>query len=119
MKENPILDRSIEFALEVIKLYQWLVNEKREYVMSKQLLRSGTSIGANLKEANMSISRKEFIAKAQIALKEASESEYWLELLLRSGYISESQSLMSEIRTIIRILSAIVIKAKENLKQGT
>jgi len=116
MKENPILDRSIEFALEVIKLYQCLVNEKREYVMSKQLLRSGTSIGANLKEADLAISRKEFIAKAQIALKEAAETEYWLDLLLRSGYITESQNLADQIKPIIRILSSIIIKAKENLK---
>jgi len=82
MKENVIRDKSFEFALKIIELYKHLTTEKKEYVLSKQLLRSGTSIGANIREAELSISKKEFTAKMQIALKEASETEYWLLLLI-------------------------------------
>lgn len=114
-KDNPILDRSIQFALQIIDVYKHLVNDKKEYVMSKQLLRSGTSIGANLKEADQAISKKEFIAKAQISLKEAAETEYWLELLTKSGYLEEKLCPLSEVQSIIRILTTIIKKTKDSL----
>lgn len=115
MKDNPILDRSIHFALQIIDVYKHLVDEKKEYVMSKQLLRSGTSIGANLKEADQAISKKEFIAKAQISLKEAAETEYWLELLMKSGYLEKNRCPLSEVQSIIRILTTIIKKTKDSL----
>lgn len=85
--------------------------------MSKQLLRSGTSIGANLKEAGQAISKKEFIAKAQISLKEAAETEYWLELLIKSKYLEEKYSPLSEVKSIIRILTTIIKKTKDSLHE--
>lgn len=118
MKENPILDRSMEFALIIIELYKRLVSEKKEYIMSKQLLRSATSTGANLKEAEFAISKKEFIAKAQISLKEAAETEYWLELLHKSGYLEEKDCPMDKINSIIRVLTSIIKKSKENLYEN-
>ena len=115
MKNNLILDKTFDFALEIVRTYKILVDEKREYVLSKQLLRSGTSIGANMREANLAISKKEFIAKAQIALKEASETEYWLQLLVRSSYLSNETQLISKANEIIRILTSIIKSSKENL----
>lgn len=115
MKNNLILDKTFDFALEIVQTYKMLVDEKREYVLSKQLLRSGTSIGANMREANLAISKKEFIAKAQIALKEASETEYWIQLLVRSRYIGQDSLLIQKINEIIRILTSILKSSKENL----
>jgi len=93
MKESIIKDKTKSFALRIIKLYKYLtlVSDMKEYVMSKQVLRCGTSIGANVKEALRAQSRADFRAKMNIALKEASETEYWLELLHESDYISEEQ----------------------------
>jgi four helix bundle protein len=115
MKNNLILDKTFEFALDIIHTYKILVGEQREYVLSKQLLRSGTSIGANMREANLAISKKEFIAKTQIALKEASETEYWIQLLVRSAYLKQESDLLPKINEIIRILTAILKTSKENL----
>ena len=113
MRDNIIVDKSFEFALKIVELYKYLVDEKREYVLSKQLLRAGTSIGANVREAVVSQSKKEFIAKLNISLKEAHESDYWLALLCKSGYISTSQALQSEINELIRILTAIIKSSNE------
>ena len=88
-KENVIVEKSKSFALRIIRLYRYLCGEKNEYILSKQLLRSGTSIGANVKEAIRGQSKADFYAKMNISLKEASETEYWLELLHESGYIEE------------------------------
>lgn len=110
MKEdNIIVDKSKAFALRIIRLYKYLKNEKKEYVLSKQVLRSGTSIGANVKEAIRGQSRADFYAKMNIALKEASETEYWLELLNESDYIEHRhfKSIYSDCQEIIRILMAI------------
>lgn len=100
----------------MIRLCQYLQTEKREYVLSKQILRSGTSIGANAKEATQAISRPDFINKMSIALKECAETEYWLELLHETDYLtkSEFQSLYSENSEIKKILSSILISTKEN-----
>jgi four helix bundle protein len=89
--ENVILDRSKAFAIRIIRLYQYLTETKREFVLSKQLLRSGTSIGANVREANQAQTKKDFASKMNIALKEAAESEYWLELLYETEYLTESE----------------------------
>ena len=107
-RENVIVEKSFDFAIKVVELYKYLAYERKEHVMSKQLLRSGTSIGANVREAVVSQSRKEFIAKMNISLKEAHETDYWLALLYRCGFISHSQSLNGEINELIKILTSII-----------
>ena len=106
---NVIVDKSTRFALRVIRLYKYLCSEKKEFVLSKQVLRSGTSIGANVKEALRGQSKPDFYAKMNIALKEASETEYWLELLHESEYIEEShfKSIFTDCQEIISILVSI------------
>ena len=117
MKRNIIVEKSFEFSVMIVNLYKYLVSEKREYVLSKQLLRSGTSIGANINEAVEGQSKKDFISKMNIALKEARESKYWLELLERTEYISgeKSKNILLEIDEIIRILVKIVKTSRERL----
>ncbi|MBQ8557084.1 MAG: four helix bundle protein [Clostridia bacterium] len=110
MKDNNVVVvKSKTFALRIIRLYQ-ILNQRHEHIMSKQMLRSGTSIGANVKEAIRGQSRADFFAKLNIALKEASETEYWLELLHESGYIDNEaayQSIYQECQELISILVAI------------
>ena len=111
MKEDNLLrDLSYSFALRMIKIYQYLCNEKKEFVISKQVLRSSTSIGANIREAVRGESRADFGHKLRIALKEASETEYWLELLRDSDYMEKElcESIIDDCRRIIRILTAII-----------
>jgi len=91
MPEKIIKIKSRKFAIRVVKLYKHLCDKKKEFVLSKQLLRSGTGIGANIAEAECSISRKEFLSKIYIALKECSETQYWLELLFDTNYINEKE----------------------------
>ena len=91
MAENIIKTKSFSFALRIVKLYQFLNQEKKEYVLSKQLLRSGTGIGALVREAEQAESKLDFIHKLAIAQKEANESDYWLELLFQSDYLSQIQ----------------------------
>ena len=114
-KDNIIVKKSYSFALECVKIYKYLINEKKEYVLSKQLLRSGTSIGANVHEAIASESKKDFIHKLAIAVKEARESSYWLSLLKDSVYINEEQfkNLNSNCDEVIRILNSIILTTKE------
>jgi four helix bundle protein len=104
------------FALQIVKLHQYLVSSKREFVLSRQLLRSGTSIGANIKEAQFAQSKADFIAKMYIALKESGETEYWLELLHEARYLEtkEFENIAAPCRTIVRILSAITKTACKN-----
>ena len=106
---NIIVTKSKAFALRVINLNKFLCNEKKEYVLSKQLLKSGTSIGANVKEAIRGQSKADFYSKMNIALKEASETEYWLELLFESGYINETEfnSIYADCQELIKILTSI------------
>lgn len=116
VKENNIvLDKSKLFAVRTIKLYQYLCNEKSEYILSKQLLRSGTSIGANLKEAIRGQSKADFVAKMNIALKEASEAEYWLELLQETGYLTHMQgeSILSDCRELLKLLTSIIKSSRK------
>ncbi|MBP3242228.1 MAG: four helix bundle protein [Ruminococcus sp.] len=106
---NIIADKSKSFALRIIKLYKFLTSEKKEYILSKQVLRSGTSIGANVKEAIRGQSKPDFYSKMNVALKEASETEYWLELLHESGYIEPAHfnSIYADCQELIKILMAI------------
>ncbi len=110
MKENIIYDKSKQFSLRILNLYKFLCEEKREYIISKQVFRSGTSIGANVREANVSMSKAEFVSKLNIALKEAAETEYWLELLYEGQFISDSQfkSIYEDCNEINRLLTAIL-----------
>ena len=107
--ENILLVKSKTFAIRIIRLYQFLSLEKKEFVLSKQLLRSGTSIGANAKEASRGQSRADFASKISVSLKEASESEYWLDLLYETEYISREEytNLQQDLSEIIRILMSI------------
>ncbi|MBQ9543817.1 MAG: four helix bundle protein [Clostridia bacterium] len=108
-KENAVLEKSKAFALRIIKLYRYLCEEKHEFVLSKQVLRCGTSIGANIREAQRGQSRPDFYSKLNIALKEADETAYWLELLAESEYIDDSayKSVYSDCEEIIKILTSI------------
>ena len=117
MSKNVVMDKSKKFALRVIKLYQYLVEEKREYVLSKQVLRSGTSIGANICEAHNAQSKREFIVKMNIALKEAAESIYWLELLNESDYMgkAEFESITEGCVEIKKLLVAIIKSANKSV----
>ena len=113
--DNLIVDKSKMFAIRIIRLYQHLGSEKKEFVLSKQILRSGTSIGANVREAARAQSKADFIAKMQIALKEASETEYWIELLQETDYISEKagSSLIADCKELLKMITAIIKTAKE------
>ena len=112
--DNIILVKSFQFAVKVVNLYKFLHSQKREFIISKQLVRSGTSIGANAKEGSRAQSKADFYEKMSIALKEASESEYWIELLIATDYLTkdESSSLLEDCRELIRILLAITAKTK-------
>ena len=118
MQSNPLLDKSLKFASRIVKLHRYLIKEKKESVISKQILRSGTSIGANANEAAYGVSPADFIAKMQIALKETAETEYWLRLLILSEYIDKEQgeSMLSDCLEIKRILIASLKTAKESKK---
>ena len=113
---NIVRTKSKNFALRCIKLRRYMVEEKKEYELSKQVLRSGTSIGANIKEAIRGQSRADFGAKMNIALKEASETEYWLELLTESEYLTneEGESMLQDCRELIKLLTSIVKKTFES-----
>ena len=110
MKDNVILNKSKAFAIRIIKLYQYLCSEKKEFILSKQVMRSGTSIGANVKEASQGQSKADFYTKLHIALKEASETEYWLELLHESGYLEDAafESIYTDCQELIKILVSIL-----------
>ena len=121
MKENNIiLDKSKAFAVRIIKLYKYLCDDKKEFTLSKQLLRSGTSIGANVKEAIRGQSKPDFISKMSIALKEASETEYWIEMLAGCNAITSdtAQNLLQKCGIIRRMLSKSITTAKANLNEG-
>ena len=115
MVKGAIYEKSMELAIRIVKLSEYLQKEKHEYVMSKQVLRSGTSIGANIREANYGQSKKDFTSKMSIALKELSETEYWLELLNRTGYITEEQyeSIQRDCSEVAKLLTSIVKTSKE------
>lgn len=114
MKENVLIDKSIAFASRIIKLHQYLIKTKKETIISRQIVRSGTSIGANINEANYGQSKADFISKMHVALKETAETEYWLKLLKMSEYITEDMgnSLLGDCLEIKRMLIASINTAK-------
>lgn len=116
MSKNVVRDKSFAFALRVVKLAQYLQQEKHEYVLSKQVLRSGTSIGALVREAEHAQSKADFINKMSIALKEANETEYWIELLHQSDYITTDSytSIHPDIEELLKLLVSIVKTSKTN-----
>ena len=114
MKENILIEKSTDFGARIVKLYRYLVKTKHEAVLSKQILRSGTSIGANINEAQYGNSKSDFIAKLHIALKETAETEYWLHILEKSDYLDANMtaSLLNDCLEIKRILIASINTAK-------
>lgn len=108
-ESNAVVEKSFEFAVRIVNLYRYLKKEHKEHVLSKQVLRCGTSIGANVAEAQRGQSKADFAAKMNIALKEANETQYWLKLLFRTEYLSESQyiSLNRDIQELLGLLIAI------------
>ncbi len=111
--------KSRRFAIDVINLYKDLSENRKEYVLSKQVLRSGTSVGANIVEAEMAISKREFLSKMYIAFKECCETEYWLELLYETRYVEDTPfvALMSKCKELERMLSSITKSSKESLEK--
>src|SRR5437763_4232677 len=110
MKENVIKAKSFEFALRIVKIYQYLIQEKNEFILSKQLLRSGTAIGALVRESEHAESTADFIHKLSVALKETNETEYWLLLLLQTDFISEKEfkSIHADVEELLRLLISII-----------
>ena len=117
-KDNIIADKSKKFAIRIINLYKYLLKEKKEYVLSKQLVRSGTSIGANVAEAICAISKKDFTAKMYIAYKECSESLYWIELLYETEYLDEKafDLIWTQCKELHKILSSITKSSEERIE---
>jgi four helix bundle protein len=117
MKNNIIKEKSFEFAIKIVQIYS-LLCERKEFVMSNQLLRSGTSIGANIREAISGQSTADFIHKMNISLKECSETQYWLELLYATNYLSKEEfdSIYPISSEIFKILNSIIITSKKNIK---
>ena len=116
MAESLTLDKSKEFAIRIVKLYKYLCDDKREFILSKQLLRSGTSIGANLSEALYGVSRSDFLAKVFISLKECAETRYWLELLYKTDYLTDIEftSIDNDCTELMKLLTSIVKTTREN-----
>ena len=114
MKENVLVAKSMDFAVRIVNLHRYLNAQKREYVLSKQLLRSATSIGANVREGIYGQSREDFTAKMSSALKEASETEYWLELLMKTEYLTQEQymSVRTDCAELAKMLTAVVKSSK-------
>lgn len=120
-KDNITLLKTKQFAVRIVRLYKYLSDEKREYVLSKQLLRSGTSIGANVSEALCGISKKDFLAKMYIAFKECVETQYWLELLKDTDYLSADEyfSITNDSEELRKLLSSITKTTQDNLNSNS
>lgn len=116
-KENVLKSKSYDFARRIIKLYKYLVDKQKEFVLSKQVLRSGTSIGALIREGEYAQSKLDFISKLSISLKESSETEYWLSLLKDEGFIPQDnfESICDDCVEIIKLLTATIKTTKQNL----
>ncbi len=117
-KQNIIKEKSFAFAIRVIKMYNFLKERKKEFILSKQLMRSGTSIGAMIREAMNAETSKDFIHKLSVAQKECDETCYWLELLKESNYVGEKEfiSIYNDAVELLKIIRAIIIKSKQKLK---
>jgi four helix bundle protein len=116
MKENILLEKSFALAIRVVKAYKYLIEEKKEFVLSKQFLRSGTSIGANSEEAVGGQSKADFVSKLSVAYKEARETKYWIRLLNATNYFEDSQaeSLLKDVEELLKIIGKIQITSKGN-----
>lgn len=114
--KSPLLEKSLHFAARIVKLYRYLISEKKETIIAKQIMRSGTSIGANANEAAYGISPADFIAKLQISLKETAETEYWLRLLILTGYVDKEagESILKDCLEIKSILISSLKTAKSH-----
>ncbi len=120
MKESVVHQKSYAFAVRIVRLSQYLNNEKREFVLSKQVLRSGTSIGANVEEASGGQSKRDFLSKISIAYKEARETVYWLRLLKDTEYLTQAEfdSIHTDADELCRILSKIQTSTKQNIRNS-
>ena len=120
MKNNIVQEKSYQFAVRIVKLYKYLCNEKKEYTLSKQLLRSGTSIGANIEEAIGGQSQKDFFAKLTISYKEARETHYWIRLLSDTDFINkqEKESLLNDVEELLKIISSIQKTMKQKISNS-
>ncbi|HMQ70226.1 MAG TPA: four helix bundle protein [Ignavibacteria bacterium] len=118
-KKSIIHVKSYSFSIRIVRLYQYLINEHKEYSLAKQILKSGTSIGANIEEATGGYSKKEFLSKLSISYREARETHYWLRLLFDTNYINKIlfESLLKDCEEILRILSRIQLTTKASLKK--
>src|SRR5262245_16919651 len=112
---NAIEEKSFAFAIRIVKLHRYLANEKKEFVLAKQMLRSGTAIVALVREAQQAESKPDFIHKMSIALKECSETEYWIQLLHETEYLStpEAESILTDNKEILKLLTSIINSAKD------
>ncbi|GHT21430.1 hypothetical protein AGMMS4957_10170 [Bacteroidia bacterium] len=121
MKESIIKEKSFNFAIRIVKLYKILCEDRKEYVLSKQLLRSGTSVGANIREALNGESRADFVHKCAIAQKECDEALYWLELLRESEYISEVEfiSMNDDAAALLKIIKSIILSTKKGITHNS
>ena len=117
--DSAIKDQSKAFAIRIVRLYRYLCDEKKELILSKQLLRSGTSIGANVVEAQAAVSKKEFLAKMYISFKECCETGYWLELLHDTDYLTDDEyaSISEDNNSLRKMLSSITLTTAQNLKK--
>jgi len=117
MKENIIKDKSLLFSIRIVNMYKFLVNDKKEFVLSKQLLRSGTAIGALIREADFAESKADFIHKMAIAQKECNETLYWIELLNKTEFLTENQfeSINENATELMKLITSIIITAKKTL----
>ena len=111
---KSLMEKSLAFAVRIVKLAQWLSDERREYVLSRQIVKSGTSIGANIREAQFAQSEADFISKLSISLKEASETQYWLEVLAAADYLTAKQ--YSSLRSDANRLVGLLVKSIKSLK---
>lgn len=116
MKDNILLDKSFAFAIKIVELYKHLSQDKKEFVLSKQLLKSGTSIGANINESQEAQSRSDFISKLSISLKEARETKYWIELLKETNYLVDRKTddILKDLTELIKLLVSIIKSTKAN-----
>lgn len=117
MNKNPLESKSYSVAVQTIKLCKFLIEQKKEYIISKQLIRSATSVGANIREAQHSESRKDFVSKLKIAMKESNESLYWLQLVVDSEYVPQSmiENIIPELDQVQKLLSSSIATAKARI----
>jgi four helix bundle protein len=120
MKENIVKDKSFAFAKRIVKLYEYLCDQKREFIMSKQVMRSGTAVGALVREAECAETRNDFKHKLGLAQKEINETLYWLELLKETDYLNgeEFDSIYTDALELIKLITAILVATKKNLSTG-